>query len=567
VSLVLMQSVLVDTEQRVLPTSATGSGLIWRVGGLFVILFVEILFVSSQAQHFAFSGTQGLAGLLWALGPWKIRIPVTLAVISLLFWQAKGRQNMQRISACQFGSGIEWRWLVAHVVAVALFAVLSVNLLSHPPQGIRLNGLIVLCLALGAGVVIAGAFAFLPLQVWREIFRGTADAWAYVLALGAGACVAAVYAEQVWSPLARWTVFLANALLHPFFPALVVDPVARTLSLSNFHVEVAPGCSGYEGIGLILVFTTAYLWFLRREWSFPRALLLIPIGVAAIWLSNALRIAALVLIGATVSPEIAMRGFHSHAGWILFNVVALGSCLLARQVAWLSATGSTSLGSQTAIPDRTETVEQSAVPAYLMPFLAILAAGMLTGAASGGFEWLYPVRVVAAGAAIWYFRATYRRLDWRIGWPSLAAGAAVFLLWIALERLTGSGASAGVPVALSQAPTFGRLAWIALRILGAVVTVPMAEELAFRGFLLRRLASADFESVAFRAFQWLPFLISSVGFGVLHGERWLAGTLAGMIYALVLMRRGRIGEAVIAHATTNALLAAWVLSTGQWQLW
>ena len=62
-------------------------------------------------------------------------------------------------------------------------------------------------------------------------------------------------------------------------------------------------------------------------------------------------------------------------------------------------------------------------------------------------------------------------------------------------------------------------------------------------------------------------MISSVVFGALHGERWLAGTLAGIVYALVLVRRGRMGEAVIAHATTNALLAAWVLSTGQWQLW
>ena len=82
-----------------------------------------------------------------------------------------------------------------------------------------------------------------------------------------------------------------------------------------------------------------------------------------------------------------------------------------------------------------------------------------------------------------------------------------------------------------------------------------------------RLVSADFESVALRSFQWLPFLISSIAFGVLHGERWLAGTLAGMIYALVMMRRGRIGEAVVAHGITNLMLAAWVLSTGQWQLW
>jgi len=97
--------------------------------------------------------------------------------------------------------------------------------------------------------------------------------------------------------------------------------------------------------------------------------------------------------------------------------------------------------------------------------------------------------------------------------------------------------------------------------------VPIAEELAFRGFLLRRLVSADFESVAWRAFAWAPFLISSIAFGLLHGDRWLAGTIAGMIYALAMMRRGRIGEAAAAHAVTNALLAIYVLATGNWQLW
>jgi CAAX prenyl protease-like protein len=112
-----------------------------------------------------------------------------------------------------------------------------------------------------------------------------------------------------------------------------------------------------------------------------------------------------------------------------------------------------------------------------------------------------------------------------------------------------------------------RMAWLAVRVLGAVITVPIAEELAFRGFLLRRLVSSDFESVAWRSFAWAPFLISSIGFGLLHGDRWLAGTMAGMIYALAMLRRGRIGEAAAAHAVTNALLAIYVLATGNWQLW
>jgi exosortase E/protease (VPEID-CTERM system) len=556
-----MQSSVASAADRLPPSSAANSRLIWRIGCGFLLLAVEILLISSQARHSAFSGANGFAGLLYDMGTWKIRLPITLAVIFLLFWQAKGRQNAQRIASWPLGQIVRWRWLGCHFADAGLFAFLSMRLLNHPPAGATLNGLIVLCLALGIAAVILCALAFLPAVVWREMFRGTGDAWIYVVMLGAGACIAAAVAERIWYPLAQWTLLLAGVLLHPFVPGLSVDPGARTLGTPNFVVEVAPACSGYEGIGLILVFTTACLWFFRSEWRFPRALLLIPIGVAAIWLSNAVRVAALVVVGSTVSPDVAIQGFHSHIGWIMFNAVALGTCLVARRVSWLTAD----------VPGRTEQPalkihDQNAVAAYLMPFVAILAAGLLAGLASAGFEWLYPFRIVAAGAALWYFRSTYQRLEWRVGWPALAAGAAVFALWIGLERWLGL-ASSGVPAPLAQATPFVRTAWIAMRILGAVVTVPIAEELAFRGFLLRRLASPDFESVSWRAFQWLPFLISSIAFGVLHGERWLAGTLAGMIYALVLLRRGRIGEAVIAHATTNALLAVWVLSTGQWQLW
>jgi uncharacterized protein len=48
---------------------------------------------------------------------------------------------------------------------------------------------------------------------------------------------------------------------------------------------------------------------------------------------------------------------------------------------------------------------------------------------------------------------------------------------------------------------------------------------------------------------------------------WLAGVAAGILYGLLLMRTGKIGEAIAAHGITNGLIAATVLFTHQWQLW
>ena len=108
--------------------------------------------------------------------------------------------------------------------------------------------------------------------------------------------------------------------------------------------------------------------------------------------------------------------------------------------------------------------------------------------------------------------------------------------------------------------------WLIARVLGSVVVVPVAEELAFRGYLLRRLIDADFTAVSPKQFTAISFLISSAAFGMLHG-RWFAGILAGMIYAAAQFRRGEISDAIVAHAVTNGLLAAYVLIFGHWTFW
>src|SRR5688572_3137554 len=65
------------------------------------------------------------------------------------------------------------------------------------------------------------------------------------------------------------------------------------------------------------------------------------------------------------------------------------------------------------------------------------------------------------------------------------------------------------------------------RTLGSVVAIPIAEELAFRGFLQRRLIAADFEAVPQRSFTWPSLLGSAFAFGAAH-QSLLAGTLAGL---------------------------------------
>jgi exosortase E/protease (VPEID-CTERM system) len=271
------------------------------------------------------------------------------------------------------------------------------------------------------------------------------------------------------------------------------------------------------------------------------------------------RITLLIVIGAAGAPQIAVDGFHSEAGWIAFNCVALSFAILSRKVPWFTV--------ESTEPAVQEPLAASPTAAHLLPFLAILAASMISRAASNGFEWLYPLRLIAAVATLWFFRAQYSRMDWKCGWLSFVLGSLVFLIWLTLYRFNGVATDPSTASGLAAWPGFARIAWVLCRVAAAVVTVPLAEELAFRGFLIRRLLGRVFDSLDPQQFTVFAVLLSSLVFGLLHGTRWLAGTIAGLIYAVAFLRRGRIGDAVVAHATTNAWLALWVLGSGNWSLW
>jgi CAAX prenyl protease-like protein len=141
------------------------------------------------------------------------------------------------------------------------------------------------------------------------------------------------------------------------------------------------------------------------------------------------------------------------------------------------------------------------------------------------------------------------------------------VIWLALEPLSASTRTdASLGTDLARLPSRWAAIWLAFRVIGSVVTVPLAEELAFRGYLTRRLIASDFESVPLGRYTWTSCLVSSILFGAVHG-RWFAGTIAGLVFAHALSRRGELTDAVLAHATTNALLAAYVLTTETWSLW
>jgi exosortase E/protease (VPEID-CTERM system) len=386
--------------------------------------------------------------------------------------------------------------------------------------------------------------------------RALGPVWWYAAVAALLGTAAMQLTQLLWDPTAALTFDLVRRLLTPVLPALTADPAARVLSTGRFAVQIADGCSGLEGGGLMLAFSGAWLLYFRHEYIFPRAFLLIPASIAAIFALNVVRLAALMLIGDAGFPDVALYGFHSQAGWIAFNAVACALVLFSRRSAWLNRTAARSGVSR---------ATHNPTAAYLMPLLAILAAGAVTRALSSDFEFLYPLRVVAGLWMLLRYRHSLAALDWGWSWRGAAFGIIVFLLWIGCAHLQLQ--AAGIPEKLAALPPTLRGLWIFSRLAGGVLIVPIAEELAYRGYLMRRLSQADFEAVRFQAVRWPALTATAILFGFAHGALWLPGIAAGVVFGLLVVRRGQIGEAVVAHATSNALIAAGVLGWNQWQLW
>jgi exosortase E/protease (VPEID-CTERM system) len=352
-----------------------------------------------------------------------------------------------------------------------------------------------------------------------------------------------------------WTLDL---LVSPVY----FDPANVEIGTDEFGVQVAPDCSGYEGIGLILVLLSAYLVGFRKRLRFPNVLVLIPAAIVLMWLLNVLRIVALILVGHFWSADIAIGGFHSKAGWLVFCGVALGAVWLTQRVSWFASESS---------EERPRTTNPSAP--FLLPLLAVVTTTLITGLFVDDFDYFYPLRVVVALLALAWYRDDYlaglrQHLRDRsvFSWHAIGLGVAVYVVWIGISAWTDHLHVTGPPEELGfMAPPLA-VVWVVVRALGSVVTVPIIEELAFRGFLLRRLIGSHFTKIPYDQWHWPAALISSLAFAAVH-QQWIGGFAAGLLYAYAQKRRGLLSDAIVAHAVTNALIAAKVLVAGHWSLW
>jgi hypothetical protein len=219
-------------------------------------------------------------------------------------------------------------------------------------------------------------------------------------------------------------------------------------------------------------------------------------------------------------------------------------------------------------------MKHPAIP-YILPFAVFLGFLGIRSILPFGAGWEYPLRVTVVAAVLLAVSRPVIRLKPERAMQSVGLGLAVFAIWIAPDLLWPAYRGHW----LFQNPLIGSarsslpdtvvkdLLFLAFRIAGTAILVPIVEELFWRAWLMRYLISPDFQNVRLGAYTAMSFWLTALLFASEHGPYWDVGLLAGITYGWWMMRTRSLGDCIVAHGVTNLALAVYVVVTARWEYW
>ena len=209
---------------------------------------------------------------------------------------------------------------------------------------------------------------------------------------------------------------------------------------------------------------------------------------------------------------------------------------------------------------------------YVLPFAVFLFFTELGRWMPGTIHILYVLKTIVVGGLLWMFRHRYRvdfsrDISFSESAFSIFLGLLCLAIWIVPENyLPKFGVPQGFdPYGFGLSLPVTKFL-IAARLFGAVIVVPIMEELFWRSFLLRYLVRSDFKKVAMGTFTPFSFFSVAVLFGLEH-HRFVVGIVVGIAYNFLMIRHKKLVSCIVAHGTTNLGLGIYVLLTGNWGFW
>lgn len=218
---------------------------------------------------------------------------------------------------------------------------------------------------------------------------------------------------------------------------------------------------------------------------------------------------------------------------------------------------------------------------YIVPFVVYLL-GTIFASRYEGEQYAISYSIVAAVVAIVIGALLAKdrvfKMHWKVHW-AVIAGLVGIVLWILLCQLKLEQYLASFLPKFLQPESrvafkpfdelsnqWALVSFLTARLVGIAILVPIAEELFWRGFLLRWLIDPEYEKVSLGEFTPSSCAIVTLMFTLAHPE-WLAAAVYCLLLNGFLYWKKDLWLCIVAHGTSNLALAVYVMATGAWELW
>jgi len=216
------------------------------------------------------------------------------------------------------------------------------------------------------------------------------------------------------------------------------------------------------------------------------------------------------------------------------------------------------------------------------------AEDSMLGLGYGSYPLVYTVKIAATVAAMLWVLPGYRSFSFRVTWLAPLVGVVGAVAWIGLAGLRleekileplGAASFLGLgqrsaydPFAEIAGNPAAAWAFLAVRLFGLVLVVPVIEEFFLRGFVMRFLVDEQWWTVPIGRVNMSAVVAGTLVPMLMHPGELLAAAVWFSAVTWMMIRTRNIWDCVIAHAITNLLLGAYVLTASglgreeAWQL-
>jgi CAAX prenyl protease-like protein len=155
---------------------------------------------------------------------------------------------------------------------------------------------------------------------------------------------------------------------------------------------------------------------------------------------------------------------------------------------------------------------------------------------------------------------------------SVLLGLAVFALWVGPDIVAPAWRHTFLfdnflihPLPATPPADRSDSLFIFWRVAVLTISVPILEELFWRGWLMRWLINPDFEKIALGTYAPMAFWVVAALFASEHGPFWDVGLITGVIFNWWMIRTKNMWDCIVTHAVTNFALGVYVVMSGHWE--